>query len=161
MHWASKCWVIFKGCGEIGCGSTCWKCVLCGVISTDCYVSAVHVKCLFVFYLQLQSHGIRGAVQSYISAALKHPNFTAAFVFSCFVQITVADTAIMSEVCARVFHPIRLNKSTPSSSTICTNLLNFFPDGSLWWPRSVDKHSVYYRTELWHVTYVVLILWLT
>lgn len=100
--------------------------MLCDVISTDHCVSAGHVKCLFVFYLQLQSHGVCGAVQSYVTAALKNPNFTAAFVFSCFVQITVADTAIMSEVCARVFHPIHLNKSTPSSSRICINLLNFF-----------------------------------
>lgn len=42
-------------------------------------------------------------VQPYMTAVLQNPNFTAAFkVSSCFVRITVADTAIMSEACARV-----------------------------------------------------------
>lgn len=68
--------------------------------SIDHCVSAVHVKCLFVFYPQSKSHGVRGAVQPYVTAVLQNPNFTAAF--NCFVRITVADTAIMSEACARV-----------------------------------------------------------
>lgn len=75
--------------------------MLCGFTSIDHCVRAVHVKCLFVFYLQSKSHGVRSAVQSYVTGVLQNPNFTAAFkVSNCFVRITVA--AIMSEACARV-----------------------------------------------------------